>query len=253
MAAGRDAPRFQVWRVLHRMVQFFIRNAVTFFILALITGIPAAIFRFEEAKSDTPWTAGGPSMVPLILFAVSSYLLCAAITKATLLDLSGKRPTPREGFLEVWADFLALLAIGAVTAFLSLVGYMFLLLPGLLVDTFLSLVIPLRTIERVPMSQVFVLSIRRTRGYRWPIFGLNAGTTAFYFAAVMAVNVITGYPLLDGVLDASSDAGTGRIWGTVVADTLLGIIGSLLYVSVYYELRLINAGREPEGLASVFD
>src|SRR5262245_26060261 len=184
MVAGRAAPRFQLWRVLHRMAQFFMRNTVTFFLLALITGVPAAIFRFEEARSDTPWTAGGPSTVPLILFAVSSYLLCAAITRATLLDLSGNRPTPRDGFLDVWADFLALLAIGAVTALLSLVGYMFLLLPGLLVDTFLSLVIPLRTIERVPVSKVFVLSIKRTRGYRWPIFGLNAGTTVFYFAAL---------------------------------------------------------------------
>jgi|SRR6185295_7811610 len=253
MALGRDAPRFQLWRVLHRMLQFFIRNAVTFFILALITGVPAAIFRFEEANSDVPWTAGGPSLVPLILFAVSSYLLCAAITKGTLVDLSGRQPTPRECLAEVWADFLPLLAIGAVTGFLSLTGYMFLFLPGLLVDTFLSLVIPIRTIERAPLSQVFLLSIKRTRGYRWPIFGLNVGATVFYFVAVMVVNVTTGAPLLDGVLDEASGGGTGRIWGTVVADALLGIIGSLLYVSVYYELRLINAGREPEGLASVFD
>src|SRR5262245_42625425 len=201
MVRGRDAPRFQLWRVLHRMAQFFVRNAATFFVLSLLTAVPAAIFRLEEANSDVPWIRGGPSAVPLLLFAVSSYLLCAAIMRATLLDLSGKHPTPRDGFAEVWDDFLALLLIGSITAFLSIVGYMFLFLPGLLVDTLLSLVIPIRTVERIAPSLVFALSVKRTRGYRWPIFGLNAGETVLYFGAIMVVNLMTGNPVLDGVLD----------------------------------------------------
>ena len=253
MVAGRDAPRFQLWRVLHRMMQFFARNTATFFVLSLITALPAAIFRFEDANSSVPWTLGGPSIVPFFIFALSPYLLCAAITRETLLDLSAKPATPADGFNEVFADLLALLAIAAPAAIASLIGYMLLFLPGLVVDTFLVLVIPLRTVERVSVAEVFLSSIKRTRGYRLPIFALNVVVTAFYFAILMVVNVLTGNMLLDGLFDSSSGGGVGQIWGTIIDDTLLAIVGSLANVSVYYELRLINSGKEASGVASVFD
>jgi len=242
-----------MWRVLQRMMQFFARNAGTFFVLSLITAVPAAIFRFEDANSRVPWTLGGPSIIPFFIFALSPYLLCAAITRETLLDLSGKPATPADGFNEIFADLLALLPIAALAAIASVIGYMLLFLPGLLIDTLLALVIPLRTVERVALAEVFPLSVKRTRGYRVQIFLLNVAVTIFYFAILMVVNLLTGNMLLDGLFDSSSGGGTGQIWGTIIDDTLLAILGSLANISVYYELRLINAGKEPSHVASVFD
>ena len=111
-----------------------------------------------------------------------------------------------------------------------------------------AVVIPVRVVERVPILDCFSRSSFLTAGHRWAILGL-------YIV----------YAFLSGIIQAAAsmiaDAGGSNTVVAIALTTLMTVVQTIAtsillsvgIASLYYELRWIKEGTDPEQLAAVFD
>lgn len=127
----------------------------------------------------------------------------------------------------IGAGLLAGLAIG--------VGFLLLVVPGLILLTIWAVIAPVIVIERTGIFKAFGRSRELVRGNGWRVFGV-----------IFIVFLITAFVgLLLGALGASIASGTGgRIVFNVIASTLTAPIGALTAAVIYFRLREIHGGGE---------
>ena len=96
MATQFGDERFEMGRVVNRAFGAIGRNAALFFGLAtVLTVLPLLLLRFAVG---TPGAGGIPALgsifgITMLVGLVSSALLAAGVTRATVTDLQGERPT----------------------------------------------------------------------------------------------------------------------------------------------------------------
>jgi hypothetical protein len=245
-------PRLKMRQVFVRAFQFSRRNIVTLSALSLLLPIPFAVDRFAAGPTEN-WYASGMTISAFLVANLAVYFQCSAITWASVLDLLGRPTSPSSCIAEVVRDFLPLLVIALTGLLTTALGYMLFILPGLIINMLLSVIMPVRIIERTNIIQTFVRSIDLTVRQRWPVAGLFILFLCIVIALQMAADALTGNSIFDFVLRSRVNTGWTWIVGSTIASSLGGTISSLLVSSLYCELRIVNGGIGPEAQAAIFD
>lgn len=216
------------------------------------TGVPLALRLFLEAGG------GFLANLPLaVLYTLSLVVLNLIATGATVFVVSesylGRPISAREALRRATPYIGRILVCSLLMAVVVGLGFLFFVIPGLMLGVGLALAIPVVVIEpRGGASAALSRSWELTRGARWRIFGLGLTLLVLLYVPVVAV---TG--LFAVVLPATGGGIGPASNGAIVAIAIGGLVQMFIYplfycvlTVTYYDLRVRKEGFDLELLAS---
>jgi hypothetical protein len=234
---------FRVGRVLNRTTAVFSRNFLTFFIVTAVASLPLLLMK-GPADAENP-TVGGIVMIFVALFlGIILYTLAQAIVLyGAFQDMRG-RPVSLSESLQVGLQrFFPIVGLAIVMGIMVMLGFILLIVPGLILLTMWFVSTPACVVERLGPMRSLGRSSELTKGHRWKIFGLM-------LVLLLISMVVT--PLIE--------FGFAAVGGTmlVLIASLLwnGVWGAFYAISVvvtYHDLRVAKEGIDIEQIAAVFD
>ena len=249
-AAGREQ-QIDIGRVVSRGFEVIRRNAAPYIgVAVLLGGLPG--FLLEFATLDAVETANPAAMFlsPLFWGAMLFSWLCgsvlqAALVRSSILDLGG-RPADIGGSLTAALGLLLpLIGLAILTGIIMMIGFILLIVPGIIFYVIFSVAVPVLVEERPGVIGSMERSVALTRGSRWQVFGVLAIFVLFYMAVSMVLGVLGGV------------AGAGSQIVQLIVSSVTGVAVSLvlaaLLASLYVELRTVKEGATTESLAAIFE
>lgn len=187
-----------------------------------------------------------------VLFApmVVSSLTQAFLTRAAVAESEGRRASLAECVLAAISVLLPLVGLSILYALAMTIGFMLLIVPGVIVMLAWSVAAPALIEERAGISRAIRRSIELTRDSRGKILGL------MLLVGVAAVLANGAVELIAGGTDETDPA---AIFGNPVyllLSTLVGTIVSLFsgttQAALYVELRELKDGPASDRLEQIF-
>ncbi|MGC1300731.1 MAG: hypothetical protein WA840_00020 [Caulobacteraceae bacterium] len=256
LAPGRD--RFDMGRVVQRAVDSLKLNLVNFALVAIIVFAVPKILLDVLRVLITPHTLGaqmspGVAGFSFVFSLVSLFLGCivqAAIVKASV---EGRRDSVGD-MIAIGLRFgLPLLGLTILLVIALMVGFILLIVPGVILAIVWSVTTPAVVLEGTGVFGSFGRSSALTRGSRWSIFLLYL----LWGLAIIVVSMILLAPFGFGVglMRAGGLSGMLVIYTVIAAvwSTVITILQTVLVASIYSELRMIKEGVAPGGVAQTFD
>lgn len=243
-----------VGEILDTSFSLYRRHFTALATVALVcTGVPLVLRLFLEA-------GGGifSNLVLALLYGISLVVLNLVATGATVFVVSesylGRPISAREALNRATPYIGRILVCSLLMALVVGLGFLVLLIPGVILAVGLALAIPAVVLEpRSSASAALSRSWELTRGARWRIFGLGVTLLVLLYIPVIA---ITG--LLALVLPQASGASFGPASvSTVAVLAAAGLVQMFIYplfycvlTVTYYDLRVRKEGFDLELLAS---
>jgi uncharacterized membrane protein len=242
-----------VGEILDTSFSLYRRHFAALATVALIcTGVPLVLRLFLE-------TAGGifNNLALALLYGISLVVLNLVATGATVFIVSesylGRPISAREALDRATPYIGRILVCSLLLALVVGLGFLLLLIPGIMLAVGLALAIPAVVLEpRSSASAALSRSWELTRGARWRIFGLGVTLLVLLYIPVLA---ITG---LLALLVSPSQAVIGSASVLMIAVLAVsGIVQMFIYplfycvlTVTYYDLRVRKEGFDLELLAS---
>lgn len=237
--------------VLKRSFRIWSRNLPTFLGLTFIVFIPQLlILAYHVANIETVVFDEGAMRrwryLDIVAWLVLGPVAAAVMMHGVLEQLRG-RPVPfadslRQGLRRA----LPVIGVGVVSGIVIGLGFLLLVIPGLLLMPRLFVATPAAVVEKTGVVASIGRSEELTRGSVRPVFAVAFGLAVLSFLTGMAIVLVLG----DG-------ATPQEVANTSIAMELTSIVWSSLSavaaVVVYNDLRLAKDGLDTEQLAAVFD
>ena len=225
--------QFSVGSILSRTFSTLFKNPLVYFGLPLLVTIPAAIFVFVFQS-----TAG----IILGVFAALIFGLAiqGAIAYAVYQGLKGNVASIgdalRLGMSRIGTIILATILVGLCVG----LGTLLLFIPGIIITCMLAVTIQACVIERLGATESLGRSADLTNGYRLKIFCL-------------VLLLYIGTAILNGLCQSIFGASvTGEIFSFLISLAVTSF-SSVMYATIYYDLRMVKEGASLDTLANVFD
>lgn len=258
--AVEGAEGFDFSSVISRAFEAIGSNFLLFLALSLVlAGIPTFAFEWaagllatdgriangEELEFFFSPVFWAPVVLGVVVGIVTNVILQASLTRATVMHLSGERPTFGPLLTVGLTMILPMIAIGLLSAIGIMIGYLLLIVPGIILSLAWLVVAPVYVQERIGLLEAFGRSMELTRGVRWKLLLLmillGIGLSILSVPVAGIVNVIESMkvplvgPILNGVLGAVSS-----------------MISVTVTASIYVELREAKEGVAPDELETIF-
>jgi hypothetical protein len=242
--------RLPVGGLVAKSIGIYFGNLVPFVVLALVTLAPWIVFRFYLEANPPPVRRDDPldvSLMPLlgmVLQMLGQQVLAGALTFGVVQRLRGI-PTDLGQVLSVGVkSFLRVLVVGIVYGVLVAIGFVFLVVPGLMLLTIFFVALPAAVLENKGLGGAMQRSSELTRGNRWPILG-----ALLLFGVVMwTVMMVFWFTLAQG-----ADIERLPAWIEVVYTVVLAPFGATMPAVCYYMLRMGKENVDAKQIAAVFD
>jgi hypothetical protein len=158
----------EAWNLYKRFLwQFFLTALVVFAVLDLLSALAAA------AAGDSV-TAGIFWAVIAVTIGIVGYFWVQGALVELVRDVRDGRADRSIGetYAAVRPRLPALIAAGILAALGIGIGFLLLIVPGLILLTFWSMLVPVIVIEGSSAGDSFKRSFDVVRGHGWPVFGL---------------------------------------------------------------------------------
>jgi hypothetical protein len=249
-AAGKEQ-QIDIGRVVSRSFDVIGRNVGPYLGVAfLLGGLPGFLLGYATVKGLDSTNPLEMFISPLYWVAILVSWLCgsvlqAALVRSSILDLGG-RPADIGGSLRTAMSLLLpLIGLTILTSIVLMVGFILLIVPGIIFYVILSVAVPVLVEERPGVIKSMERSVALTRGSRWQVFGVLVIFALFYMAVSMVLGVVGGV------------AGSSSMVGQLIVSGLTGVVVALVLAAVlaslYVELRTVKEGATSESLASIFE
>jgi hypothetical protein len=245
-----EKPRFEIGRVATMTFGVVRGNFLIFLVLGIIATLPNAFFSVATTTGAVNVRGATASFfvatfAAVFVGALFTFVLQAVITQGTINHLN-RQPASLGRLLMVGLrEILPLFAIGILESLGIGLGFILLIVPGIMLFVMWSVIVPIRVVEHRGIFESFSRSAELTAGYRWPIFGtmlvyyIGAGIAQFSVRPAVGVAISSGMTW--------TYVGIGTLVNAVVA-----VVAATGIACIYYELRMIKEGVGPEQIASVF-
>jgi len=254
--------RMSIGRVFQRAFSAISLNPVVILSLALLVGaLPGLImsYLFYRLGLYSPATLRSGLISPsgmiaamffssLIVFVISA-LVQGALTRATVLANEGKRATFGESLSAALHVLLPLIGLSIVWAIGVGIGFVLLIVPGIILLMMWAVAVPALVVERRGIFESIGRSSELTKGARWKIFGLCLILLLIYWF-LSAVIGIVGLGMYNPANPAAF--GVANIVGSIIVGTIFNMLWGTIQPSLYVELRQWKEGDSAQNLAEVF-
>jgi hypothetical protein len=222
----------EAWALYRRHASHFI---VISFVIYLVVAIVTALLSLAAGS----WGA----FLGLLFSLFGMFLLQAALVKAVQDVRDGRVDLDFGGTVRAALPYVGTVAIASILASIGIaIGLALIIVPGLVLLTFWSLIVPSIVIGGAGAIESFGRSWRTVRGYAWSVFGT--------FVVVFLI-LIVGEIVISAILLALPYA-----WRNFVADVVAGTVVAPFLAAVvtlvYYRLTAAHgeqaeAGARPGG------
>lgn len=225
---------FTVGGALSRALSTLLRRPFVFFGLMLIAIVPAVVLRIM----------GLDTFSGLVNFVLGLGVQ-GAVAYTVFRTRRGEYTSLGESLSRGMARVFPLIGAGLLTGILTAIGFVLLIVPGLIVFCSLILSTSVCVVERLGPIDSMKRSAELTKGHRWKIFGLYMLCFLLFFVVIFLGSFL-------GVLLAF---GSKTVAILLVALLFLCVLsfGSVLVAVVYYDLRAVKDGVTVDSLANAFD
>jgi len=215
----------EAWQLYRRYAGHFLPIA---FVIYLVTAVVVAALSLGGAP--------GLAVAGIVdLFAI--FLLQAALVTAVQDIRDGRVDLSFEATIGAATRVLLPVAAASILAAIGIaIGFVLIIVPGLVLLTFWSLIVPSIVIGHATVFESFRRSFQTVRGYAWRVFG----TYVLVFLIIIAVHLVVSFLLL--VLPVAFR----NFLASVIADTLIAPFLALVVTLIYYRLTAAHAGVQPE-------
>jgi uncharacterized membrane protein len=231
------------------------------FLFGALPGL--AVTYFMERLQTQAITVDPASAMPgglgafysLILLSAVAGLVIAALTQAvltrtTVAEAEGRRASFSESIKAGFGVLLPLIALSILLAVGVMLGFILLIVPGIILYVMWSVAVPALVEERPGIFGAFARSRELTRGARWKIFGILLILLVVYW-------LVSGAVGLFGLSTASAqpnvvDMPTGLMVVSILVGTLINLFWGTVQAALYVELRDCKDGPATENLERIF-
>ena len=192
---------------------------------------------FDSSTLNKPFGVGPVigSTFALLFGRLPFYGVLAVITFHSL----------EECFSAAAPRLLPVIVASILVAIVIALGFVLLIVPGLILATMLWVVIPVIVIERMGPFGSLGRSGELTKGFRWPIFGV----VLILFLIGLAIG--EGLPRL--LLPAMGPGNVGLYVAiNAVIEILLQMLGAIAAAYSYFHLKVAKEGADIDQLSQVF-
>lgn len=245
---------FDLGRVIQRTFNSIGQNAAVFFGASIVlVGVPSTLTVIGQSSMLTGASSSSLAFMALgtVLNFIGAYLLQGMVVKAAVNSFHGKKTAFGDAFSAGVHMMLPLVGLAIIASLAIGLGYVFLIVPGLILTVIWSVAAPAVVVEKRGVFESLQRSRDLTRGNRWQVFGL----LVIYFVLALVIGVaISGVSVAaGGTIDGNSPNLLVNLISGPVVNVLSGVIAAAGVSALYYELRAAKEGVGAEDLISVFD
>jgi hypothetical protein len=185
------------------------------------------------------WALGGFGVVlGWVISIVGMYLLQAALVTAVQDVRDGRVDLDLRATISAAMPFVGAVAVASILAGIGIaIGLFLIIVPGLVLVTFWSLIVPEIVIGRAGAFESFSRSWRTVSGYAWNVFGT---------IVVVFLILVVGEIVLSFILIALPTA-----WRSFISDLVAGALVTPYIAAVvtlaYYRLTAAHGGQAEPG------
>jgi hypothetical protein len=230
---------FRVGGVLSRTWWVLSRNFFTFCLVTAVASLPDLLF-------TNPGQSRGLIIAGALVSDMMRRLSQAMLVHGALQELRGK-PVSLLRSLQVGCQrILPVIGLAICASILTALGFIVLIVPGLIVATMLFVATPVCVVERLELDPLSSMerSAQLTKGHRWKIFGL------LVLAAVPTA-------IVGEVFDSLAEiAGVGSVLAPIsqlIGNAISEAVFAVVVIATYHDLRVAQEGVDTEEIAAVFE
>ena len=236
---------FRIGSVLTRTATVLSQHFLIFFVIGVIANVPSVLIgQGSESVAANPTGQGAVFLIVGGVLAFVLSMLSQAVMVHAAFQALRMRPVSFGESLKVGlARFFPVVLLALLMGLLFMLGFMLLIVPGLILITMWFVSTPACVVERTGPWTSLKRSAALTKGHRWKIFGLMV-------LLIIVSLVVAG--LLQLVLPQFGSTILVML-GTLLWGALWTAYYSIAVVMSYHDLRVAKEGIDIEQIASVFD
>src|SRR5215472_17377438 len=212
----------EAWALYRRYAAHFLLIA---FVIYLITAVLYALLTLIGVAGY---------VIAEIIALAAAFLLQAALVKAIQDVRDGRVDLNLGQTYQAAVPFILPVAVASILAAIAIfIGFVLIIVPGLILLTFWCLIVPCIVIGGAGIFPSFGQSYRTVRGYAWNVFG----TLVIVFLLYLAFAIVVG--LILAVLPTF----LRNFVSTVVVGTLVAPFLALVVTLIYYRLTAAHANQ----------
>jgi hypothetical protein len=218
----------EAWGLYTRFFKrFFVIAAIVYLVVNLLNALVATAFGHSAGIAVLL------ALISTVVSFVGTFWLQGALVYAVEDVRDGRIDTTVEQVFERVRPYLGTLIIVGILAALGIaLGFVLLIVPGCILLTWWSLVVPVVVLEGKPVGEAFSRSRELVRGYGWSVFG-----------AIIVAIIATA--IASGIIQAIF-SGLGnflRTWiGGTIASAVTGPFLAVMLTLVYSKVRELREG-----------
>ncbi len=232
---------FRVGELFGKSLSILFANFFPFMTITLIVQLPAILIDLsadpsQQFRSSDLWS----TLLSLIMTPIAT----GAVTFGVFQELRGRHASFGSCMSVGFSRMLPVLGVAICVGLVTTLGFIFLIVPGLILTCMLWVAIPVAVVERVGVGGSLGRSQELTAGHRWPILGLLLLRFLVQFAAgVMIGFIVVMMPNAEMMITV----------GAQVVGVFVGAWHASVAAVSYYYLRSIKEMIDVDEIASVFD
>lgn len=248
--------RFDMGRVLTRTFSSILENWKVLGAFALIGGVAnAALSAFAMSTMLQNFDPANPQAV-LAMFTAAPYwitlfggiLVAAFVQSGLIAGLLGDHTSFADCASNAARNFLPLLCVTILWYLGVAIGWMLLVVPGIMLITMWSVALPAVIADNTGISGAFGRSRALTKGLRWQVFG----TLLIFLIVFVIVSFAAQGFSSTGMLMMYKNNFPLALGVGVISNTIITLLLTSFLVSLYKELRTTKEGTGQSGLAEIF-
>ncbi len=209
---------------------YYRRFAAHFLLIAFVIYVGAAII---AALLGLAGSFG--LFLGAIINVIAAFLVQAALVKAVQDVRDGRADLNLGETVSAVLPYVLPVAVASILAGIGIaIGFVLIIVPGLVLLTFWSLIVPSIVIGGEGVFSSFGKSWRTVRGYAWHVFG----TYVLVFLILIVFNIVLGLILIALPLVARN------FISNVVSGTLVAPFLALVVTLIYYRLTAAHEARD---------
>ena len=230
---------FRIGGVLRRTWWVLSRNFLTFCLVTAVAGLPNLLF--TNPGQNLGLIFGG-AFVSDVMRRLSQ----AMLVYGAFQELRGKPVSLLQSLQAGWRRILPVIGLAVCASILTALGFMVLIVPGLIVATMLFVATPVCVVERLEIDPFSSMerSAQLTKGHRWKIFGL---------LLIAAIPLSIGGAVFNSLAEIAGPAGVLALISQVIGEAIWSAVYAVLAIATYHDLRVAQEGVDTAEIAAVFE
>jgi hypothetical protein len=222
-------------RVFERIFKIYGDQFTLLIPAALVLFLPVAIINGLVLASGDAWGLG----VSFLIALVATFWYQGMVVEAVRDILDGRRDQTVGGLFSSAAPFIApLLGAGILAGIAIAIGFVLIIIPGLILLTIWAVIVPSIVIDRTGVMGAFGRSRELVKGNGWRVFGVIVVLFLIQIVFTSVVNAIVG-----GISD---DSFAGYAIADLIVRVLVVPLSAIAATVMYVELRRVRGQPLPE-------